>query len=182
MTNDVKILYELELSLSKSSARQRKNWVIEIIKNDIAIKDLTSLLDNDERTAQCFLWMLSDIGVQAPGKLFKELPLLLDHCMNLNDNLKTSFASFWLYTGVPVENEGIAIDLLFHWLSSPYTGVTVKSRSLMVLLTLIKKHPELANELKLHIKDLLGKFSKDFEKRANKVFIELEKIKGNSSM
>jgi len=159
MTNDVKFLHELELSLSKSSGRQRKNWVIEIIRNDIAIKDLTALLDNDERTAQCFLWMLSDIGIQAPEKLFKELPLLLDHCMNLNDNLKTSFASFWLYTGVPIENEGIAIDLMFNWLSSHNTGVTVKTRSLMVLLTLTKKHPELTNELKFHVKDLSGKFS-----------------------
>lgn len=173
MKHKLKIYEELELSLSKSTWHQRKNWAITIIKNDISIKDLSDLLKCDEKIVIRFLWMLSDVAILAPEKFLKELPYLLKCCKNFHDNFKTSFASYWLYVGVPEENEAVAIDLLFGWITSANTNVTVKARSILVLKSLVQKYPELKNELKLCIENSLGKYSKDFDKRATKILTEL---------
>lgn len=166
---------QLESSLSTSTGHQRKKWATKIIEKDIEIKNLSGLLNCDQKIATRFLWMLSDVGILEPKKLLRELPILLNLCEDLNPNYKTSFASFWLYTGVPTENEGIAINLLFSWILSTDTNITIKSRSLLVLFELTKKYPELKSELILCIKDQMGKYTKDFEKRTNKILLQLEK-------
>lgn len=175
MTNTTEFYKELEFSLATSTGEKRKIWAATIIEKDIDIKDLSKLLECERKIAIRFLWLLSDIGILNPNKLFAELPFLFELCENLNPIYKTSFASFWLYVGVPFENEGKAIDLLFHFLLSNDTNVTIKSRALLVLFKLTKKYPELKNELKLCLKDQMGKYTTDFEKRVTKILIELEK-------
>jgi|SRR6185436_1144927 len=165
---------ELESSLPASTGEKRKKWAIAIVEKDIDIKDLSRLLKCEHKIASRFLWLLSDVGILNPTKLFNELPFLLDLCDHLNPVYKTSFASWWHYVGVPPENEGRAIDLLFQWLVSTETNVTIKSRSLWVLFKLTKKYPELKNELKLCLKDQKDKYTNDFEKRVTKILKEIE--------
>jgi hypothetical protein len=75
--------------------------------------------------------------------------------------------------GVPAENDSEAIDLLFKWLLSKETNVTIKSRSLHVLFKLSKKYPEIKNELKFCIEDQMDKYSNDFRKKSIKILREL---------
>ncbi|HMG14135.1 MAG TPA: hypothetical protein VK590_01740 [Saprospiraceae bacterium] len=164
---------ELESFLPTSSAEIRRIWATTIIEKDIDIKELSQLLKGEQKIATRFLWLLSEIGTFNQKKLLDILPFLLDLSDHLDPNYKNSFASFWRIVGVPLENEGIAIDLLFQWLLSPHTNVTIKTRSLFVLYKLTKKYPELKNELKLCLEDLKDKYSKDFEKRANKILITI---------
>jgi hypothetical protein len=175
MTYATKFYKELEFSLATSTEKKRKIWAGTIIEKDIDIKDLSKLLKGEQKIAIRFLWLLSDIGILNPNKLLAELPFLFDLCEHLNPIYKISFASFWMYVGVPSENEGKAIDLLFHFLLSNDTNVTTKSRSLLVLFKLTKKYPELKSELKLCLKDQIGKHTNNFEKRATKILIELER-------
>ena len=167
-------LEKLKSSLPKSSYEQRKMWATYIIKKNIDLKEFVELLKCEKKIATKFLWMLSDIGILSPNKLFTELPYLLNLCNTINQDYKTSFASFWLYVGVPSENEGEAIDLLFQFIVSPKTNITVKSRSVLVLFNLTKKHPELKNELKYSLKDQLNKHSKDFDKRVSKILMRID--------
>ena len=167
-------LKELKSLLPKSSFEQRKMWATFIIEKNIDLKELTELLNCEKKIATKFLWMLSDIGILSPNKLLTELPYLLNLCNTVNQDYKTSFASFWLYVGVPSENEGEAIDLLFQFLVSPKTNITVKSRSILVLFNLTKKHPELKNELRYSLKDQLNKHSKDFDKRVAKILMLID--------
>lgn len=118
--------------------------------------------------------MISDIAILSPNRLLSELPYLLTFCSTINQDYKTYFASYWLYVGVPTENEGEAIDLLFQFIMSPKTNVTVKSRSTLVLFNLSKKYPELKNELRYSLKDQLNKYSKDFDKRITKILMLIE--------
>lgn len=165
---------ELESSLPKSTGQQRKMWAATIIEKNIDLKDLSRLLKFEQKIATRFLWLLSDIGIQDPGKLFSALPFLLEACEHLDNIYKTSFASLWLIASVPPENEGKAIDLLFQWLLSTDINVTLKARSFLVLFNLTKKYPELKNELKLCLEDQLDKYTKDFRKRASKILIKLQ--------
>jgi hypothetical protein len=165
---------ELEYSLPTSTSVNRKIWVNKIIEEDIAIKDLANLLKCEQKTATRFQWLLSEIGLANPKKLFAELPFLLIFFDQLNPIYKTSLASYWHIAGVPPENEGVAIDWLFQWLLSNHVNMTIKSRCILVLFKLTKKHPELKNELTLCLKDQQHKYSKDFEKRVTKILNKLE--------
>jgi hypothetical protein len=165
---------ELESSLPTSSGESRKIWVKTVLERKLKLKDLSGLLLCDQKIATRFLWLMSEVGIANPSKLFAELPYLLDFCEQLNPEYKKSFASYWLIAGVPPENESRAIDLLFHWLLSNNTNITIKARSFLVLYELTKKYPELKNELKLCLTDQMDKYSKDFKKRAAKILTALE--------
>ena len=166
---------ELELALPQSNAAKRAIWATTIIEKDIAIKDLSKLLLGKKEVALRFAWLLSEMGEINPQKLFRELPFLLELSDQVNNiNFKQSFANYWRIAGVPLEDEGRAIDLLFGWLQSPTTNVTIKSRSLFVLFSLTKKYPELKNELKVCIEDQLDKYTEDFDKRARKILEKIE--------
>lgn len=148
-------------------------WAAKIIEKDIDIKDLSKLLELEHKIASRFLWLLGGIGMANPNKLFNELPFLLDLSNRLDPVYQTSFANFWLIAGVPPENEGVAIDLLFKWLLSKDTNVTIKSRSLSVLFKLTTKYPELKNELRLCLEDQMDKHSYEFKKKATKILIKI---------
>jgi hypothetical protein len=167
---------ELESILPASLGDQRKRWVTAIIENEIDIRDLAGLLKGEYKVASRFLWLLSEIGLVCPDKLFAALPFLLDFTDNLNPVYKTSFANYWLIAGLPPENEGKAIDLLFHWLLSNETNVTIKSRSASMLFKLTKKYPELKDELRLCLIDQMDKYSNEFKKKAVKILRELEQV------
>ncbi len=162
-------LKNLKSSLPKSSYEQRKMWAIYILEKNIDLKELAELLKYEKEIATKFLWMLSDIAILSPNRLLSELSYLLTLCGTINQDYKTYFASYWLYVGVPSENEGEAIDLLFQFIVSPKTNITVKSRSALVLFNLTKKYPELKNELRYSLKDQLNKYSKDFDKRVARI-------------
>lgn len=165
---------ELESFLPMSTLEQRKAWIAAIIEKNIDIKFLSELLRCEHKIASRFLWLLSELGMVNPTKLIAELPFLLDLSDEINPKYKTSFANFWLIAGVPPENEGKAINILFQWILSNDTNVTIKSRAALVLFKLTKKYPELKNELELCLKDQMDKHTSDFKKRMTKIVIKLE--------
>lgn len=169
-----KFCKELELSLPASTAEQRNILATTIIENNLHIKDLSGLLRCEHKVASRFLWLLSETGALSPDKLLAELPFLFTLYDELKPAYRTSFASYWLIAGVPPENESRAIDVLFQWLLSADTNVTIKSRSVLVLFQLTKKYPELKNELKICLEDQMDRYSKDFEKRATKILKQIE--------
>lgn len=165
---------ELEGSLPGSTAAKRAKWATVLLDQDFDMKDLSKLLYCEKKVATRFLWLLSELGELNPGRLYSDLPFLLE----LSDQIKhfdimPSFATFWLIAGVPLENEAQAIDLLFHWVQSSTTNVTTKSRSILVLFKLTEKHPDLKNELQLCLEDQMDKNTIDFAKRAVKILNKL---------
>jgi hypothetical protein len=166
----------LETLLLKSTGTQRKDWALQIVEKDMDIIYLSQLLKCEPKIANRFLWMLSDVGLADKNKLQNVLPALLTFFDQLDPRYKLSFANYWLIAGVPLQDEGKAIDLLFQWIMSPQTNVTIKSRSLNVLFGLTQKYPDLRNELNICLEDLKNQHSKDFKKRVQKM---LSKLKGN---
>lgn len=166
----------LQTSLYASNAAQRLEWAKSIEENELDLKFFFQILKGEKKTAVRFMWFLTEVGTLNPKKLLEALPQLLDICEGLDPVFKTSFASYWLIAGVPLEQETKAIDLMFQYALSAQTNVTIKARAILVLYNLMKKYPELKNELKICILDQLDKYSKDFDKRMNKLLIELEKL------
>lgn len=165
---------ELEANLAKSTEEQRQSWAKTIVERNIDLEDLSELLRCEHRIVSRFLWMLSGIGLIEPKKLFDSLPFLVESVEKMKPVYRTAFANYWRIAGVPLQNEGKAIDWCFEWLLSAEANLTIKSRALFVLFDLTKKYPELKHELKICLIDQKDKYSKDFEKRVAKILKELE--------
>jgi len=163
---------ELESLLPQSTTHHRKIWASKIIQNDIDLNQLIPLIKSKKKVSTRFLWLLSEVGNLNPNKLLQILPLLLklSHTVDINN----SIATFWLIAGIPTENEAQSIDLLFNWIQSSSTNVTTKSRSILVVLNLTIKYPELKNELKICLEDQLNKYTADFNKKVIKILKTLE--------
>lgn len=157
-----------------STMQQRKDWAQTLIKNNIDLKDLFPLLQHEHKIAIRFLWFLTEVGALDPQRLHNTLPALYAHCESLNPKYQQSFVSYWLIAGIPPEQEVVAVERCFSWLRSAATNTTIKSRCMWLLQRLIPKYPDLKNELRLSIEKQGGKYSQDFEKRANKILKELE--------
>lgn len=165
---------ELLLGLPQSTMADRDVWALQIVAQQIDIVSLFALLQEEEKVAHRFLWLLTQVAMIQSESLFEVLPQLLAYRDKISHlNTEASFANFWLIGGVPEQNEAQVIQLLFDWLQSPKTNVTVKSRALFVLVELAKKYPELKNEIRLCLEDQIPKNSDDFKKRAEKVLQEL---------
>jgi hypothetical protein len=168
----------LKSKLPTSNTAERKIWAGMIIDQNIELIHLADLMLCEYKIASRFLWMMSDLGEINASKLHFELPILLDFCERENSVYITAFASYWYIVGVPIENEARAIELLFQWLVSHDTNVSIKSRSLIALFNLTKKYPDLKNELAICINDQIEKQAISFQKRAKRILREMEGNQG----
>jgi hypothetical protein len=156
----------MEDTLSNSSVHQRKEWIIQMIKNKFSILDFMNVMQKDKKTAMRFSWMLSELGMYQKEFLFEVLPILFmkrDEVQLIP--FEQSFMNYWLIAGIPKENETVAIELCFKLLNSPGVNVSIQSRALKLLMKLVNDYPELKSELKLCLERPLIVRSKDFRKR-----------------
>ncbi|MGB1003539.1 MAG: hypothetical protein ACPGVC_04880 [Salibacteraceae bacterium] len=171
------IVEELELGLPQSNGEQRLNWAKTIVHLNIKIADLNAvfLCSSKSKTVRRYLWLLTDIGSQNPKMLHESLPQILNEWNQVNvKNKEASLANYWLVAGIPIQNEGEAINLLFKWLISAKTNISAKARSLKLLFELSKKYPEIKKELKLSLESQLNLQSTDFRKKALNILNKLE--------
>lgn len=165
---------ELYRSLATSTETQRKAWVERINSPEIDLNELLVLATEEKEIASRFFWLMGGFAELFPQKLFAVLPAFFKLKNNFKHNdWNRSFAKFWNLCGIPQENEAAATDLLFQWLISSKSNVSVKTYSLLALNKLAEKYPELKNELKLCVEDQLDKTSISFAVTARKIFPEL---------
>ena len=139
---------ELRDKLPGSSSQERTKWARLIAGEKHAIMKLTPLLEEGETTALRFQWLISEIGMHNKAYLRGQLSILYRLSKKIeNEPFTRAFASYWRIAGVPVQDEGEAIDQLFNQLSSPTENVTMKWRAMEVLIKLVDKHKELKSEL-----------------------------------
>lgn len=156
---------KLKDSLPNSTGEQRKQWANEIVERNIFLHDLSDLLFDDKSLASRFLWLLSHVGMKSPQILLEFSPFILKHRESIKYKTEASLANYWLIGGVPEDDEGEAIDLLFKWMQSPTVDVGAKYRSIGVLLALCYKYPELKNEFILCLQDQKDKHTKTFRRK-----------------
>lgn len=159
---------ELKRFLPTSTSAQRDVWAQRIVENDWKIRDLSFLLQENSKTATRFLWLLTQIGQISPEKLRPELPYLFVVCEAIDMSYLPSFATFWSVVGVPEEQEGRAVDVLFDLIRNPKTTVTIKSRALIALAKLVSKHPELQNEWRSCLEEQQQQHSTEYRKKLKK--------------
>jgi hypothetical protein len=160
---------ELKTKLAKSTGPQLKSYATQIISEEIQLKDLLTLLIEDEKAARHLRILISEVGIQNPEFLYKQLPELFEIIEEKYPKHLFAFSSWWHYCGVPEQNEAKAIDYLFKWFLSAEIKPYIKTRALWVLVKLSEKYPDIKQELKLCLTDQMDKYSKEFQKRARKI-------------
>lgn len=173
-SNFLAFIEELKQFLPTSTSVQRDDWAQRIVKNDWKIRDLSFLLQEDPKTATRFLWLLTHVGQTSPEKLCSELPYLFAVCEAIDSAYLPSFATFWSVAGIPEEQEGRAVDVLFDLIRNPKTTVTIKSRALIALAKLISNYPELQSEWRICLEEQQNQHSATYRKRVRKWLIESE--------
>ena len=123
----------------------------------------------------CFSWLLSDIGEANPSTLLSILPALFENRNKTTiPNFDQQFSKYWNRVGIPEEQEGAAIDLLFQWLIDPKVNVSIKSNALEVLVKVLEKYPDLKTELKLMLEDSNAQDSAAFQKKKEKILRKID--------
>lgn len=176
MKANTQFINTLKQSLKSSTLQQRMLWIAQIVDEGMDIKQLCNLfLYEDRTTALRFSWFLSEIGLYKPTALLDILPYLFE--LREKTSIKDftySFVKYWRIAGVPQENKGDAINLLFDWLIDPATSVSVKTHSMEVLFGLTKEFPDLKNELITCIEDQVDKTKVSFGIKAKGILRELK--------
>lgn len=164
---------ELLLGLPSSDGSQRIAWAKKIVEENVDLINLSSLLYENKRVALRFSWLLSDVAMVQPQKLFEALPYLFERRSDVQiTDFQYSFAKYWNYCGVPTKQEGIAIDHLFKWIESPSVSVHIKTNALTVLNRFTIKYPDLKNELQIVLTDQVNKNSVSFKKMAERILAD----------
>lgn len=158
------LINTIQQSLKSSTIQERALWIKQIIDEEIDITQLCDLfLYQDRTTALRFSWFLSEIGMYKSTALLAVLPYLFERREQTSiEGFTYSFVKYWRIAGVPQENKGAAINLLFEWLTASNTSVSVKTHAMEVLFGLTKEFPDLTNELITCIEDQLDKTKVSF--------------------
>ena len=148
MSNVNELYQELLQKLATSDGDDRRKWAMQIVDSEIDLMELTPLLFADKKTAYRFSWLLSDVGEAKPEILFNVLSYTFEHRGKTDiPNFKQQFVKYWRLSGLPEDDKGTAIDLMFSLLTDPTVGVHIKSVASEVLYNLTGEYPELKNEL-----------------------------------
>src|SRR5688572_13229585 len=164
-------LKQLSDSLKKDgSDKNLRAWAKYIVENNIALADLTGLLDSEKPIPMRFSWLIGGLCELKPEVVFPAIPYFFSkrHAIQF-PNFDRSLAKMFYLAGIPESLEGEAIDELFGWLMDANISVSTKHYALLALYNFTNKHPELRQELITVIEDQLDKNSAAWKKHAGKV-------------
>ena len=114
-----------------------------------------------------------------PWLIEKHLKPILENLQNpVHDAVKRNTIRIIQSMDIPEELLGLTAELCFKFLNSGTEPVAIKAFSMTVLFNIVKKYPELKDELKMSIEDLLPYGSAGFKSRGRKILKSLEKISG----
>lgn len=171
------LITSLNQSLKTSTETQRVAWAKQIVDEGVDVKELADrFLYGERTTAMRFSWLLSGVGIYNPPTLFSVLPYLFEKREQTSiKDFRYQFVKYWSIAGIPTENIGEAINLLFSWLNAGDTNVSTKTHAMQNLYNLCNTYPDLKNELVSCIENEIDKTSISFRTRAAKILVELKK-------
>lgn len=135
------------------------------------------VLQNEEKVAQRAAWVMSHCVEQNPALALPHLESLVKNLHNkVHDAIKRNTAKILENLPVPEAVVGEAVDILFQFVADPKETVAVRVFSMSALFNLCKNEPDLLEELRLTIEDMMPHGTPGLRSRGKKVLKEIEKI------
>lgn len=130
------------------------------------------------RVIQRAAWVVGDLARARPELVMPYLPEMVENLKrpDIHVAARRNTVRFWQEIELPEDLWGEVAELCFDFLQSAEETVAVKVFSMTVLLNIVKKVPELKDELKYMVEDQLPYGTAGFKNRGAKVLKALEKI------
>ena len=123
-------------------------------------------------------WIVSHCADDHPWLIVKHIESML---LNLEDStsdpVKRNTLRVLRYVDLPEDLMGLAADLCFKYLQSGKEPVAIKVHSMDILFKIVKKFPELKDELKVSIEDQIPYGSAGFKNHGTKILNAILKLK-----
>ena len=165
--------------LLKEHSKNQTSKIVRYIGNDKTLfKELMELFFKEEyRVVQRAAWVVSCCGIKYPELIEPYFKKMLDKLKepNIHNAVKRNIVKVWEEIEIPDELSGEVYDICFGYLQSLQEPIAVKAFSMTVLEKICLTYPELKNELKQTIEDMLPFGSAGIRARGKKILKHLSK-------
>jgi hypothetical protein len=160
-----------EALLKEHSRRQTLLIASHIGDNQKAFDALVKIFLNDEyRVVQRAAWALSYCGTAYPSLLKKHFRSLIDNLdrPGLHDAVKRNTLRVFEDVEIPEKYLGKLVDHCFRFLNSTTEAIAIKAFSITILVNACERYPELRDEVKPLLCELLNHDAPAIISRAKK--------------
>lgn len=173
---------DLRKQLLTTHSKENTTLIVNYINGDRKrFNKLMKLFLYDEyRVIQRAAWVVGDVARLHPEIVMPYIPEMVENLKKPDVHIaaKRNTLRFLSETEIPEEQWGELAELCFDYLTSMEEPVAIKVFSMTVLLSIVKKVPELKDELYYAIEDQLPYGTAGFKSRGKKTLKALEKIGG----
>jgi len=169
----------LQKELFKDYSKPHTAWVAKKIgPNQEAFDELIELmLGDDIKVAQRAAWVFSHCLDEYPWLIEKHLEILINNLATTsNVAVKRNTVRILQFVDIPEELLGITADICFSILNSSKETIAVKAHSMIILFNIVKKYPEMKEELKVSIEEQLPFASAGIKNRGQKILKAIAKL------
>jgi hypothetical protein len=169
----------LKKALLANRSRTHTEKIARYIGSDTSrFKELMELFFCSEIfLTQQAAWIMSVCAENFPDLLKPYMERMINNLMNpVHNAVKRSTLRAFQEIEIPEKLKGKAVDYCFILLAKSSEAVAIKVFAMSVLLNIVKKEPDLKNELKIIIEDQMPFAKAAFLSRGKKVLKALEKI------
>ncbi len=166
--------------LAKKASRANSYQVVSLVSNNPEkYKELVEIVkENESPYSEKAAWAVSHCFDEKTGffeDYYPEFTKILGD-KTYSDSVKRNIVRIFQFKDIPEEFQASIINSCFELVIKKDTAIAVKAFSLGVLENMLKTYPELKNELKSCIEDLLPTASSGLKNRGNHILRRLNKI------
>ncbi len=165
--------------LENEHSKSTTNLIVHQIEtNPSKLNELMKLVFGDNSLlAQRAAWPFSFIAEKNPSLFKKYIPYLIDKLEIKEDHpaIKRNILRAFQYFSFSTENEGKLLNISFELLNDNNQPIAIRVFAMTVVYNLSEKYPEIKNELKVSIENLLPTGSAGIKSRGNKILKKLNK-------
>ena len=171
---------DLKKQLLTDHSKENTTLIVEYIGNDAERCDtlMKLFLYGHYRVIQRAAWVVGDLARLQPDLVMPYLPEMVANLQkpDLHVAAKRNTVRFFQEIELPEALWGDVADICFKFLDNSQEAVAVRVFSMTVLLNIVKKVPELKDELKYIIEDHLPYGTSGFKNRGKKTLMALDRI------
>ena len=150
---------DLKAEILAEHSKAQSSKIVAWVSNDKKrFDELLQLFLNDEyRVVQRSAWMISMIAEKHPELIQTHLPVIVDK-MNeagVHVAVKRNVTRLLQFIPIPEELHGIVMNTCFELLTDPKETIAVRAFSMTVLANLAGIYPDIKQELKAIVNDVL---------------------------
>lgn len=150
---------DLRKEILAENSREHSLYIARWIGNDAArFKQLIQLFLEDEyRVVQRSAWIMSIAAEKHPELLTPHLPAMVSRMEEpgLPSAVKRNVLRVLQEISLPRELHGAVMNACFHYIEDPKEMIAIKAFSMTVLANLAKEYPDIKNEIRVILEDLL---------------------------